>query len=132
MRHLFGFRREGDGGHTIISGTSLVTIIYMDVTHRRVVTNSTQNGLANGLQLAAYYRLRDIIVLSRLWNYLETGSKAMQLIFVDGKFCIKIDELKKVIDEDRKNGLSPFCTIGNADMFNLYYTYKCFFNHQFL
>ncbi len=70
-------------------------------------------------------------MLSRHWTYLETGSKAMRLIFVDGKFCIKIDELKKVIDEDRKNILSPFCIVGNADMFNLYYTYECFFKHQF-
>jgi glutamate/tyrosine decarboxylase-like PLP-dependent enzyme len=42
------------------------------------------------------------------------GSKAMHLIAVDENFSINIDELKKTIENDRKNGLIPFCIVGNA------------------
>jgi glutamate/tyrosine decarboxylase-like PLP-dependent enzyme len=42
------------------------------------------------------------------------GSKAMHLISVDENFCIDINELKDTIEDDRNNGLVPFCIIGNA------------------
>ncbi len=51
---------------------------------------------------------------------LGIGSKPMRFISVDNKFCIKIDEFKKTIHDDRQNGFIPFCIIGNADTFNLY------------
>jgi len=44
----------------------------------------------------------------------------MRSISVGVKFCIKIDEFKKVIHDDRQNGFIPVCMIGNAGMFNLY------------
>ena len=130
MRKLFGFPEHDVGGGIIVSGTSLATIICMAVARKRVITNIKQNGLVNIPQLVAYASTETHNCVAKALELLGIGSNGMRYIPVDDKFCIKIDELKKAIQNDRENGLIPLCIVGNAGMFNLYFfKTRIFINH---
>ena len=45
---------------------------------------------------------------------LGLGSDSLRLIQVNENYEIKIDELQKKIEQDKEEGLQPFCVIGNA------------------
>jgi len=113
MRQLFGFPKGHNGG-IVVSGTSMATVICIATARRRCFTNVRQDGIVNGPQLIVYASTEVHMCVNKALELLGFGSKAMHLISVDDNFCIKIDELKKAIEEDRQNGLIPFCIIGNA------------------
>jgi len=46
------------------------------------------------------------------------GNRAFRRIDVDKHFRIKIDDLRRAVDEDRRAGHRPFCIIGNAGTVN--------------
>ncbi|CAF2371648.1 unnamed protein product [Rotaria sp. Silwood2] len=117
MRQLFGFPKCDNGG-IVVSGTSMASIICMATARRQFLTNVRQDGIVNGPQLIVYASNEVHMCIGKALELLGLGSKAMHLISVDDKFCIKIDELKKTIENDRKNGLTPFCIIGNAGTVN--------------
>jgi glutamate/tyrosine decarboxylase-like PLP-dependent enzyme len=56
--------------------------------------------------------------LERSVELLGLGSDALRWIPVDDHYRIKIDDLEKAITEDKKQGLHPFCVIGNAGTVN--------------
>ncbi len=51
-------------------------------------------------------------------NLLGLGSSAFRPIPVDSDFRIQVSQLKKTIQEDRHQGLKPFCVIGTAGTVN--------------
>jgi hypothetical protein len=113
MRQLFGFPKSNNGG-IIVSGTSMATIICMATARRRFLTNVRQDGIVNGPHLIVYASTEVHMCVGKALELLGFGSKAMHSISVDDNFSINIDELKKTIENDRKNGLIPFCIVGNA------------------
>jgi len=113
MRQLFGFPKSNNGG-LVVSGTSMATIICMATARRRFLTNVRQDGIVNGPHLIVYASTEVHVCVGKALELLGFGSKALHLISVDDHFCINIDELKKTIENDRKNNLIPFCIIGNA------------------
>lgn len=56
--------------------------------------------------------------LERSVELLGLGSDALRWIPVDDHYRMKVVELEKAILEDKKNGLHPFCIIGNAGTVN--------------
>ena len=56
--------------------------------------------------------------LERSVELLGIGNEALRWIPVDEKYSIKLGELEKAIKEDKKQGLYPFCVIGNAGTVN--------------
>ena len=56
--------------------------------------------------------------LERSVELLGLGSDAIRWIPVDALYRIKVDSLEKAIEEDKKQGLHPFCVIGNAGTAN--------------
>ena len=117
MRQLFDFPKKTTGG-IVVSGTSMGTIISMAAARHHALSNVRQEGLANAPQLVAYASTETHICVVRALELLGLGSKAMRFISVDANFCININELKKVMQEDREKGLTPFCIVGNAGIYN--------------
>ncbi|CAF3346908.1 unnamed protein product [Rotaria sp. Silwood1] len=117
MRQLFGFPKTDNGG-IVVNGTSMASIICMATARRQFLTNVRQDGIVHGPQLIVYASKEVHMCVGKALELLGFGSKAMHIISVDDKFCIKIDELKKTIENDRKNGLTPFCIVGNAGTVN--------------
>jgi glutamate/tyrosine decarboxylase-like PLP-dependent enzyme len=113
MREIFGFPK-GDNGGLVVSGTSIATIICLATARRRYLTNVRSEGIVNGPHLIVYASTEVHMCVTKALELLGLGSKAMHLISVDENFSINIDELKKTIEIDRKNGLIPFCIVGTA------------------
>jgi glutamate/tyrosine decarboxylase-like PLP-dependent enzyme len=118
MRQLFGFTHENSGG-LIVSGTSMATVLCMAAARQRTLPTVRQDGLVDRSQLAAYASTETHMCVIRALELLGLGSKMMRRIPVDENFCIKIDDLKEAIRNDREQGLTPFCIVGNAGMFIL-------------
>jgi glutamate/tyrosine decarboxylase-like PLP-dependent enzyme len=96
MRKLFGFQEHNSGCGIIVSGTLLATVIYMAIARKRVLVNIRENGLANEPKLATYTSIGT-------HNYVVKAFKLLELkVNQNNKFYIKIDELKKVIHDDRE------------------------------
>ena len=113
MRQIFNFPQETTGG-LLVSGTSIATIISMAVARQRVLANVREAGLRNGPQLVAYASTEVHVCVIKALELLGLGSKALRRIPVDDHFQIKIEDLKEAIQNDRNEGLVPFCLIGNA------------------
>ena len=117
MRQIFSFP-ERTGGGLLVSGTSIATIISMAAARQRAIKNVREEGLVNAPKLIAYASTETHACIKKALELIGLGSKALHLIPVDECFRIKIDELKIAMENDRKNGLTPFCIIGNAGTVN--------------
>jgi aromatic-L-amino-acid decarboxylase len=118
MRQLFGFPKVDNGG-IVVSGTSMATVICMATARCHALTNVRKDGIVDGPRLIVYSSTETHMCVVKALELLGFGSNALHLIPVDDNFSIKTDELKKTIEIDRKNGLIPFCIIGNAGRFTL-------------
>ena len=56
--------------------------------------------------------------IERTVELLGLGSDALRWIPVDDQYRMKLDDLEKAINEDKKQGLHPFCIIGNVGTVN--------------
>ncbi|CAM4847644.1 unnamed protein product, partial [Rotaria magnacalcarata] len=117
MRQIFGFPETDDGG-LMVTGTSIGTIISIATARQRALVNIRQDGLVNGSQLITYTSIETHGCVVKALELLGFGSKSLHLVPVDNNFCIKIDDLKTAIQDDRDNGLIPFCIVGNAGTVN--------------
>lgn len=113
MRQIFGFPKGKNAG-LLVSGTSMATVVSIAAARRQALENIRQDGHVYGPQLVGYASTETHGCISRAFELLGLGSKALHLIPVDSDFRIKIDELKLAIQEDRDKGLIPFCIVGNA------------------
>lgn len=115
MRQVFGFPRADHGG-LIVNGTSMATVICLATARRQILTNVRQDGIKYGPQLVVYVSAETHMCIGKSLELLGMGSKAMHCVPVDENFAINVNELRKAIEEDRMNGLTPFCIVGNAGM----------------
>ena len=113
MREIFGFPK-GDNGGLVVSGTSIATIVCLAAARRRYLISVREDGIINGPQLIVYASTEVHICVGKALELLGLGTKALHMIPVKDDFSINIDELKKTIETDRKNGLTPFCIVGTA------------------
>ncbi len=113
MRQIFNFPKDSTGG-LLVSGTSIATIISLAAARCRALSNVREDGLRNSPQLVAYASTEVHMCIKKALELLGLGSKSLHLIPVDDNFRIKIVDLKRAIENDRNNGLVPFCLIGNA------------------
>ena len=113
MRQVFGFPKMKNGG-LLVTGTSMATIMSIATARRRIMVNIREDGHVNGPQLIVYASTEVHGCVIKALQLLGLGSKALHLIPTDDNFCIKVDELKVAIRDDRNKGLVPFCIVGNA------------------
>ncbi|CAM4789527.1 unnamed protein product [Rotaria magnacalcarata] len=117
MRQLFGFPESNDSG-IIVSGTSMASVICLATARRKFLTNVRQDGMINGPRLIIYASTEIHVCITKALELLGFGSKSMHFISVDKNFCINTDELRQTIEDDRNNGLLPFCIVGCAGTVN--------------
>ena len=113
MREIFGFPKDDHGG-LLLTGTSAATIICLAAARRRCSTDVQENGMIDRPRLILYASTETHMCISKALELMGLGTKSMHLIPTKEDFSIDIDQLKENIDKDRKNGLIPFCIVGNA------------------
>ena len=117
MRQIFGFPQLNNGG-LLTSGTSMATVLAMSAARRRALAHMGHDGLAHGPQLIVYASTETHGCIAKAAELLGLGSKAVHFVPVNDRFCIRIDELKVAIQEDKNKGLVPFFIVGNAGKCN--------------
>lgn len=117
MLQIFSFPQRTGGG-LLVSGTSIATIITMAAARQRIIQTVREEGLINAPKLIAYASTETHACIKKALELIGLGSTALHLIPVDENFRIKIDDLQMAMENDRKNGLTPFCIIGNAGTVN--------------
>lgn len=113
MREIFRFPTSYPGG-ILVSGTSMATIICLATARRKYLIDVRKNGIFNSNRLIIYASTEVHICVTKAAELLGFGTESIHLIPVDEQFRIKIDELRKTIEEDRRKGFLPFCLVGNA------------------
>jgi aromatic-L-amino-acid decarboxylase len=114
MRQLFEFPITTAGG-VIVSGTSMAAVVCLAVARYHALNKIRQEGLvALGVRLVAYSSTQTHVCVAKALELLGLGIQALRLVPVDDEYRIDIQALKTMIQEDRQQGLVPFCIVGNA------------------
>ncbi|CAF1201411.1 unnamed protein product [Adineta ricciae] len=114
MVDLFQFPHETSGG-VIVSGTSMAALMCLAVARCHTLSKIREKGLVSlGVQLVAYCSRETHVCIAKAMEMLGLGNEALRLVPVNSQFQIDIPSLKSMIERDRKDGLIPFCIVGNA------------------
>jgi aromatic-L-amino-acid decarboxylase len=117
MRQLFEFPAETGGG-VIVSGTSMAAVICLAAARYHALNTVRQEGLVSlGARLVAYASTQTHVCVAKALELLGLGIQALRLVPVDNEYRMDVQALKNMIEEDRQQGFTPFCIVGNAGMF---------------
>jgi glutamate/tyrosine decarboxylase-like PLP-dependent enzyme len=75
-------------------------------------------GIQGAPPLRVYASVEAHSWLKRACELLGIGAAGLRLIPVDENYEIRLDELERAVDEDRRSGILPFCVVGNAGTVN--------------
>ena len=116
-KQMFGFPSTATG--MLLSGGSIANITSLIAARNTYDKNIRARGLyaVNG-QMVVYASTETHTCVKKGAEIIGIGSQNMRLVPVDENYRIRIDLLRKMIAEDKKNGLIPFCIIGNAGTVN--------------
>lgn len=117
-KKIVGFPDEGSG--ILVSGGSMANLIGLAVARNaKADFNVAQKGLQSAaFGMVLYGSAETHSSVQKAVEILGLGNESFRRIAVDKEFRIDIAVLKAAITEDKKNGLNPFCVIGNAGTVN--------------
>jgi glutamate/tyrosine decarboxylase-like PLP-dependent enzyme len=116
-KEIFGFPATASGiltsGASVANLTALV--VARNVTEKKIKKQGLQTIAA---PLTIYGSTETHSCVMKAAEIIGIGSDQFRRIPVDAKYRIRIDQLKLMIEEDRRKGFRPFCLIGNAGTVN--------------
>lgn len=116
-KELYGFPQNSSG--ILTTGASLANILAIATARNHFNKNIRKEGIQHlSGQLVVYGSTETHSCLQKAAELLGIGSNHFKKIAVDEEYTINIDLLQAQIKEDKKNGLLPFCIIGNAGTVN--------------
>ena len=117
-KEIMGYPNSASG--ILLSGGSMANITALIVARNSHANfDVRKKGLKNlDSQMVFYCSSETHACVQKAGEIMGIGSDGIRKVGVDKKRRIKIDELKKMICEDKKNGLIPFAIVGNAGIVN--------------
>jgi len=116
-RQMMGF--PNDAGALIVSGTSMATIIALKVARdTRLGFETRKTGVGDG-KLVGYASAQSHSCISRAFDLLGLGSKALRMVPCLDDFTMDLGALRDEIEADKAAGLLPFAVIGTAGSVNV-------------
>ncbi len=114
FKELFGFPAAASG--LLVSGGSMANLVGITVArYAKADFDLRKDGLYGSTKRMIVYASKEVHnCVNKSAELLGLGSDSLRLIDVNDDYEIKIDELQKQIEQDREEGLKPFCVIGNA------------------
>lgn len=114
VRELFGFPDEASG--LFVTGSSMANLIAVLVARTAALgTEVRQTGLADsGHRLTAYASVAAHQCVSQAVDLCGLGTGALRLIPTDALGRMDTVALEAAIDQDRRNGFTPFVVVGSA------------------
>ena len=116
-KDMMGFPSTASG--ILLSGGSLANITAMIVARNHFNKSIRQKGLQSvSSQLIVYGSAETHNCVVKGIEVIGIGSDNFRKVPVDEQYRIRIDELERMMNEDRAAGHTPFCIIGNAGTVN--------------
>lgn len=117
-RQIFGFPPGASG--VLTSSTSAATVIALAAARTACLgRDSRATGLHDAPRLMAYASAEAHSAITKAMELLGLGSGALRMILVDRNFALDIGALRASVEQDRQNGLLPFCIIATAGSVNV-------------
>jgi aromatic-L-amino-acid/L-tryptophan decarboxylase len=117
-KEIFEYPDEADG--ILVSGGSVANLIALAVARNAKMGNEIRNtGLSRNTNKYIIYCSEEThYSVQKAIELLGLGNKHLKRISVDKNFKINLDELFKIIKEDKLKGLIPICVIANVGTVN--------------
>ena len=116
-KEIFGFPSSASG--LLTSGASMANLTALVVARNVSNKQIRKHGLqSNSAPLTIYGSTETHSCIVKAAEVIGIGSDQFRRVPVDGKYRIRTDQLKMMIEDDRKNGFRPFALIGNAGTVN--------------
>lgn len=114
FKELFGFPKEASG--LVVSGGSMANLIGLTVArYGKADFDLRKEGIYGSKKRMMVYASAEVHNCSnKAVELLGLGSESLRLIPVNEQYEINISILQQQIQQDRENGLQPFCVIGTA------------------
>lgn len=118
FKSIMRFPRTAGG--LLVSGGSMANLIGLAAARNTLAgLDARGRGLAAlGQQLVLYASTEAHSSVRKAVELLGLGADALRLVPVGGDFRIDVDALEAAIAADRREGLRPFCVVGNAGTVN--------------
>lgn len=116
-KELYDFPPESSG--ILTTGASLANILALTVARNRFNKDIRKIGVQNlPVRLVIYASAETHSCVQKAVELLGIGSDNLVKIPVDENYRIRIDLLEERIAEDKANGITGFCLVGNAGTVN--------------
>ena len=116
-KQMFGFPETATG--ILVSGASIANITALITARNHHNPKIRPFGLqAVKGQMVVYASSETHNCVTKAVEVIGIGSHALRLVPVDKQYRIRTDLLKEMIEIDRRDGMIPFCIIGNAGTVN--------------
>jgi glutamate/tyrosine decarboxylase-like PLP-dependent enzyme len=116
-KQMFGFPASATG--MLLSGATIANITALIAARNHCDKNIRSKGLAAVTrQLVLYTSTESHTCIRKAIEVIGVGSDHMRLVPVDEHYRIRTDLLRRMVEQDKRAGLLPFCIIGNAGTVN--------------
>jgi glutamate/tyrosine decarboxylase-like PLP-dependent enzyme len=116
-KEIFGFPKSAGG--ILTSGASVANITALIAARNRLNDRIKQGGLrVVGGQMKVYGSAETHNCVLKGVEVIGIGSEHFRRVPVDENFRVRVDVMREMIQEDRRQGHLPFCIVGNAGTVN--------------
>ncbi len=116
-KKMMGFPDSASG--LLVSGASIANITALIVARNHFNKDIKKKGLrAVPAQMIVYGSAETHNCVAKGVEVIGIGSDNFRKVPVDEQYRVRVDELRRMIREDREAGNLPFCIIGNAGTVN--------------
>lgn len=119
LTELMGMPAESSG--VLVSGGTIANLIGLAVArHAKADFDLREHGLQNyrGPRMVFYGSAETHGWCQKAAELLGLGNEAFQRVQTGRDYLIDVDALRTLIESDRREGMRPFCVIGNAGTIN--------------
>ena len=111
---------DNDAKGLLTSGGSMANMIALLIAQRRKSgANTARQGLWNAGSPMTIYASEEVhMSIAKAADILGFGRDHVRVIACDDRQRIRVDELRQTIQTDLREGLRPFCVVGNAGTVN--------------
>jgi aromatic-L-amino-acid/L-tryptophan decarboxylase len=115
---LIGYDRDAKG--LLTSGGSMANMIALLIAHRRKSgVDTARAGLWNSGPPMTIYASEEVhMSIAKAADILGFGRDQVRVIACDQRQRMRVDLLRQKIEDDRREGLRPFCVVGSAGTVN--------------
>ncbi len=110
-----------NSGGILVSGGTMANLLGLTVARNtKSDIDLREKGVQSlGKKMVLYASEEVHVCIQKSTELLGLGNESLRRVSVDEKYCMDVDALKEMINDDRKEGNLPFCIVGCAGSVNV-------------